>query len=208
MPTEVVTEIVLGPAGSVETLNLGGWGRDSLAPSAVVAAEEGADTGPNPIAPESKELYWGAGSFLVLLVLMRLVLFPRVKRGMEERYNGVRGDLEGADAVKASARADVAAYESALAQARAEASARVDAARQTLDAERQAALTATNGRIATMRAEADAELTAARQAVRGQIADAVGAVAARAAEIVTGKAPSPDVVRQSVASAMETGGVR
>ena len=33
--------------------------------------------GPSPIAPELKELAWGAGAFVVFAVLMRLVLFPR-----------------------------------------------------------------------------------------------------------------------------------
>ena len=205
MPTEVVTEIVVGHGGTVEVVNLVGLVRGAPSAGGHVAAEEGAaegDMGPNPIAPEGKELYWGAGSFLVLLVLMRLFLFPRVKRGMEERYQGVRNDLEGADAVKAAARADVAAYDKAVAEARAE------AARQTLDSERQSALAAANGRIAQMRAEADAKLASSREAVRGQIADAVGAVAARAAELATGKSPSPDVVRQSVAAAMEGAGSR
>ena len=51
-------------------------------------------TGPNPIATESKELIWGAGSFLVLLVIMRVFLFPRIKKGMDARYNGIREDFE------------------------------------------------------------------------------------------------------------------
>ncbi len=40
---------------------------------ATTAAET---TGPNPISPEGKELIWGAGSFLVFLVIMRVFLFP------------------------------------------------------------------------------------------------------------------------------------
>ena len=35
------------------------------------------DTGPSPIAPEVKELHWGAGAFIVLFVLMRLCSSPR-----------------------------------------------------------------------------------------------------------------------------------
>ena len=42
--------------------------------------------GPSPIAPELKELAWGAGAFVVFAVLMRLVLYPRMKKGMEARY--------------------------------------------------------------------------------------------------------------------------
>ena len=42
------------------------------------------DTGPNPIAAEPKELLWSAGAFLVLLVVMRYFLFPRLKKGMDQ----------------------------------------------------------------------------------------------------------------------------
>lgn len=213
MTTEVATEslvahVALGPSGAVGSIHLSGHGRAGVSPAAETGAGESEDTGPNPIAPEGKELVWGAGSFLVMLVLMRLFLFPRVKRGMDERYQRVRGDLEGADAVKAAARSDVAAYDKALAEVRAQAAARVDAARQTLDAERQSALAAANGRIAALRSDADAKLASARAAVRGQIAEAVAAVAARAAELAVGRAPSADVVRQSVAVAMESAGGR
>lgn len=163
---------------------------------------------PNPIAPEGKELYWGAGSFLVLLVLMRFVFFPKVKRGMEARYEGVRQDIEGADAVKSSARADVAAYDKALAEARNDAAKRVDAARATLDSERQKALAEVNARIATRRGEADQQASAAREAARGQIATAVGAVASKAAEIAIGRKPDAAVVDQAVKSVMESAGTR
>ena len=45
--------------------------------------EEELDEGPSPIAPEVKELLWGLGAFLVFLVLMRLCLVPKVKKGMD-----------------------------------------------------------------------------------------------------------------------------
>ena len=37
--------------------------------------------GPSPIAPELKEIAWGAGSFIVLALLMRFFLFPRLQAG-------------------------------------------------------------------------------------------------------------------------------
>ena len=85
-------------------------------PSSLQAAEAGTeDKGPSPIAPEVKELAWGAGAFIVLFVLMRLVLFPRVKNGMQARYGKIRDDHESADAMRAAARGEVADYEKALA---------------------------------------------------------------------------------------------
>lgn len=159
-------------------------------------------TGPNPIAPEGKELVWGAGSFLVFLVLMRLFLFPRLKRGMDARYSSVRGDLESADAVRDSAKGDVARYEAQLAEVRAEAAARVDAARQVLDTERSARIAEANARIAEKRSAADAVLQREREQVRGQVEAAVAQVVQRTAQLAVGKAPDAAVVERAVREVM------
>lgn len=174
-----------------------------------VRAEEGAKpegTAPNPIAPAMNELYWSAGAFFVLLVIMRYVLFPRLKSGMDARYEGIRSDIEGADRVKADAQSDVASYEKALASVRAEAAERIDAARKTVDAERTARLAEVNARVAAARTEADQKLASAREAARGQVEAAVAQVAARAAELATGRAPDAALVQNAVRAAMETGG--
>jgi F-type H+-transporting ATPase subunit b len=164
------------------------------------------DTGPNPIAAEPKELLWSAGAFLVLLVVMRYFLFPRLKKGMDERYASIRSNIEGADEVKSSARADVANYDAAVAAVRVEAAARVDAARQTLDSERTARLSEVNARIATARAEADAANNAARAAGQAQVASAVSTVVAQAAELASGSRPEQSVVDQVVKQVMESAG--
>ena len=163
---------------------------------------------PNPITPDTSELLWAAGSFFVLLVLMRYFLFPRLKKGMDQRYGAIRADLEGADKVKDDARSAVADYEKALADIRAEAAARVDAARRTVDSERATRLAEVNARIASKRAEADSATDAARAAARGEIASAVAQVASRAAELATGRVPDSAVVQSAVAAAMESAGSR
>jgi len=166
------------------------------------ATTEVEGTCPNPIAPEGKELLWGAGSFIVFLVIMRLFLFPRLKRGMDARYDGIRGDFEQADKTRESAQADVAKYEAALIEVRAEAAGRVDKARQTLDAERAAKIAEANTRIAAKRAAAESELEAARNAVRDQIAAAVAQVTERTTQLAVGKSPDASVVKNAVQHVM------
>ena len=162
-------------------------------------------TGPNPIAPEGKELIWGAGSFLVFLVIMRVFLFPKLKKGMDARYNGIREDFEQADATRTAAKTDVSKYEAALAEVRAEAAARVDKARQTLDQERGSKIAEANARIATKRAAAEAELEAARNAVRDQVAAAVASVTEHTTQLAVGKSPDASVVQKAVQQVMQTG---
>jgi F-type H+-transporting ATPase subunit b len=172
------------------------------APHSASAEAATEDTGPSPIAPELKEISWGAGSFVVLFVLMRLLIFPRLKKGMDARYGKIRGDHETAEATRAAAKAEVAEYEAALATVKAEARQRVDAARETLEAERTAAIADANQHIATRRAAAIAEYEAIRAAAEDQVAAAVADVAGRAAELATGRRPDDELVRNVVASLM------
>ena len=156
----------------------------------------------NPIAPEVKEIVWGFGAFVVLAVVLRYVLFPKVRAGMTARYESIRGDFEKADTLTASARAEVAEYDAQVASVRADAQGRVDAARATLEAERSEKLAVVNGRIAEKRAVATAEVDAAREAASSQIAAAVSDVAARAGELATGKTPTPEAVQAAVEATM------
>lgn len=179
----------------------------TLSGAPFVTAEEGEEAaGPesdlNPIAPELKEVAWGFGAFVLLALAMRLFLFRKVRDGMTSRYGRIEGDLEQAQALTASARADVAEYDAQVATVRAEAQTRVDAARATLEAERSEKLAAANARIADKRGAAAAEVDAAKQAAQGQVESAVADVSARLGELATGRRPSDDVVRGAVAQAM------
>lgn len=163
------------------------------------------DKGPSPIAPEVKELAWGAGAFILLFVLMRLVLFPRLKKGMDARYGKIRGDHEAADATRANAKEEVATYEAELATVKAEARQRVDAARQTLEAERTAALAEANARIAERRTEALAKADDERAAAAEHIGAAVADVSSRVSELATGRRPDANAVSQIVSTLMAGG---
>jgi F-type H+-transporting ATPase subunit b len=85
---------------------------------------------------------------------------------------------------------------------KAEAAARVDAARQTVEAERHERISALNAVLGEQRAAATAENEAAKAAVRDQIHSAVADVAARAGELATGRRPDATVVNQVVSEVM------
>jgi F-type H+-transporting ATPase subunit b len=208
MPTAIVTQ----SSGQIVHVRLvsSDTTETTVAPEAVaLAATSGtgaAETtavvaAPNPIAPTPKEIFWSAGSFFVLLIVMRYYLFPKLKKGMVARYDDIRSDIEGADSVKAAAQTDVAGYEKQLAAVRVEAAGRIDA-------ERNAQLAQVNARIASARADADAKTTAARAAAQGQVAEAVAQVATKAATMASGRTPDASVVQAAVAAAMESAGSR
>jgi F-type H+-transporting ATPase subunit b len=172
------------------------------------AHTEEVDEGPSPIAPELKELAWGAGAFIVLALVLRYVAFPKLRKGMTARYDSIRKGFEDADTLRADARGAVVQYEQALAGVKAEAAAVVDAARQRLESERQARLAEVNAGIAERRSAAAAQAEAARQAAAGQVNAAVGTVASRAVELATGKRPSDTAVTEAVNAVTAVGAGR
>ncbi|NQV96533.1 MAG: ATP synthase F0 subunit B [Acidimicrobiaceae bacterium] len=170
-----------------------------------VDSEEGAPvgSGPNPISPEIKELAWGAGSFIIFLIIMRLFLVPKIRKGMASRYESIQSDHQYASATRDGAREDVARYETAVAQIRSEASGRLETARQALDKERQDKVAQVNAQITQRRIAAEAEVAAERLAAQDQILSAVTLVTTRATQIAVGVAPDAAVISRSVQQAME-----
>lgn len=169
-----------------------------------VEGEYPCDEGPSPILPEVKELAWGGGSFIVLAIAM-YILFPKLKRGMDARYATIHDGFEQADTARAVARAEVAQYESSLATVKAEAAERVDAARQTLEAERSERLKQVNAEIAAQRDAANAETAAARDAVSGEIAAAVGDVTQATLAKALGRTPDATKIQAAVDATMAQG---
>jgi F-type H+-transporting ATPase subunit b len=161
---------------------------------------------PNPILPVGKEMAWAFGTFLALFLVMRYVLYPRLKRGMDARYQFIRGQLEKADAVRAAAEGEAAQYQAAVAEVRAQAASRIDAARQELESVRQQRLTEVNAEIGEQRAAAADAAEEARRAALGQVELAVGDVAASVAERALG-APVDRTVAEAAAAEVVRAGV-
>ena len=196
----MLTAVVTGSGDSLEVSFLGA----DFVEQAFVTAEEKEvpENDLNPIAPEAKEFLWGMGAFAVMAIVLRYVLYPKLKKGMDARAESIRADREAAEAVTASARADVAEYEAQVATLRSEAQQRVEAARATLEAERAERLAAANAEIADQRAAAMAEVDAARAAAQGDVEAAVIDVVNRAAELATGRSVDRSNVESTVRGVM------
>jgi F-type H+-transporting ATPase subunit b len=133
------------------------------------------------------------------------VFYPRIKKGMDARRNLIESQLEQAERTRADAEGEVAQYQAKLAEVRAEAARRIDAARQVLDQERQERLAEVNARIADKRAAATADVDAAKAAARGQIVDAAAEVAAAAAQRVLGRPVDAAAARAAAEDALTAG---
>jgi F-type H+-transporting ATPase subunit b len=162
---------------------------------------------PNPILPVGSEMAWGLGSFLVLVLLMRVWLFPKLKKGTDARYAMTQGNLEEAERVRAAGAEDVARYEAAMAEINAEAARRLELARQEVDADRTTKVNAANARIAERRATASAEIEAARREALAGTQPIVLEIGASAAERILGVPVDRAAAQPIVAEIVEAGSV-
>jgi F-type H+-transporting ATPase subunit b len=151
----------------------------------------------------TSQLFWLVIAFVALYVLMAKVALPRVGAIIESRQKRIADDLAGAASLKAESDAAIAAYEKALAEARARAQAIANETRDKQAAAAEATRKRLEGELNAKLAEAEKTIAATKQAamsnVRGIAADATKAIVER----LIGKAPSDSAVDAAVADALK-----
>ena len=152
------------------------------------------------------QVIWLAITFGVLYVLMTRVALPRIGHVLEERRYKIDQNLKMAESLKGDAEAAAAAYEGAMADARARAGdvlgdVREGAARDA--AERQEELGA---RLHADIQEAEAGIAEARDKAVAGIRDLAAEVAHSAAEKLAGETVDAGAVRSAVDAALKERG--
>jgi F-type H+-transporting ATPase subunit b len=135
------------------------------------------------------QLVWLAITFCLLYVLMAKIGLPRVGGVIEARRRRVDDDLARAAQLKAEAEAVMAAYQQALATARAEAQAAVKATTDRLAAEAAQRQRQLGETLAEQTAAAEREIAAAKQRALAEMHGMAVEVGRSIAEKVTGSAP-------------------
>lgn len=142
------------------------------------------------------QIIWLVITFSILYVLMKRVALPRIGSVIEARHARIAGDIEAADKLRRETQEAIAAYEQALAEARQNAhaigqkardaaKAEADADRRRIEADLQQRLDAADARIGEVKARALAEVdTIARDATEA-IVEALMGLRASEAEIAS-----------------------
>lgn len=129
------------------------------------------------------QLAWLAIVFLTLYVLMSRIALPRIASVLEGRRDRIAGDLDKAAQSKAQTDAAIAAYEKALAEARAKAHTISQATRDQLSAETEAKRGAIEAQLNDKIAKAEAAIKATKETalsnVRTVAVDVAGAIVSR-----------------------------
>jgi F-type H+-transporting ATPase subunit b len=145
------------------------------------------------------QLIWLAITFVVLYVLMAKLGLPRINRALEARRTRIEDDLEKARQMKAEAEAVIAAYERALAEARAEAQETLKETTERLNAQAAERLRHAAEALNAETAAAERRIGEARTAALGNIRS----VSVEVARAATAKLAGIDVDATSTAAAVD-----
>jgi F-type H+-transporting ATPase subunit b len=145
----------------------------------------------NPILPVWNEAFYTVIFFAILFVLVKYVLLPPVQRTMDDRAERIRSNREAADVARSQAGTVVSDFDDQLADARAEASVIIDAARAEAEAERQSIIGAVEAEISTRREASQAEIAAAKAQALAQLKPQVVTLAVNAASRVIDRPLDP-----------------
>ena len=129
----------------------------------------------------SNQVFWLVVALLAIYVVLSRIALPRIAGILAERRGTITNDIAAAEDLKSKAKAAEAAYEQALADARAEAHKIAADTREKIQADLDAALAKADAEIAAKTAESEAAIAE----IRAGAVEAVRAVAKdTAAEIV------------------------
>jgi len=144
------------------------------------------------------QLVWLTITFFVMFLIMWKVAVPKIADALETRQMRVEDNLKKAEDLKREAEATLAAYEKALADARAQAHDEIQKIQNDLQA-------AAEKEEAEQNAQLEAKLAASEKAIAAEVAKAMEnvrgvaiEVAVSAVERLTGDAPDMPTVEKAV----------
>jgi F-type H+-transporting ATPase subunit b len=133
-----------------------------------------AENGGLELLPDPSELVMGLVAFLLLMVILMKVAFPKLNAMLEERQAAIQGKLEEADSKLTEAEEAKRNFEANLDDARGEASRIIDEAKATAESLRADILAKAENEAAAMLERAHADVQAERQRVLQELRSQVG----------------------------------
>jgi len=146
------------------------------------------------------QLIWLTITFVALYYLLSRVALPRIGEVIEERSDRIQRDLDTASRLKGETDKALAAYEQALADARANANQIANDTRAKLNAEVEAERTRVETEINAKLADAETRINETRAKALASVNDIAGDVAGSVVEQLIGGKTTPDEIRQALAS--------
>jgi F-type H+-transporting ATPase subunit b len=146
------------------------------------------------------QLIWLVITFGILYLLMKWVALPKIGSVIEMRQGRIAGDLEAADKLRRETQEAIAAYEQALAEAKARAHGIAQEARNKLKDEVAAERAALERDLAAKSAEAEARILEAKVSALKDVNAVASETAAEIVRRLIGIAPAKPEVDLAVAA--------
>ncbi|MGB6347598.1 MAG: ATP F0F1 synthase subunit B [Methyloceanibacter sp.] len=147
------------------------------------------------------QLIWLAITFGILYLLMKQVALPKIGSVIEMRRDRIASDLETAEKFRRETQEAIAAYEQALAEAKAKAHAIAQEARDRLKDEVAAERSDLDRDLAAKSAEAEARIHAAKISALKEVNAVASDTAAEIVRRLIGVAPAAPEIASAVAAA-------
>jgi F-type H+-transporting ATPase subunit b len=147
------------------------------------------------------QLIWLVITFGVLYLLMKWVALPKIGSVIEMRQGRIAGDLEAADKLRRETQEAIAAYEQALAEAKARAHGIAQEARNRLKDEVAAERTELERDLSAKSAEAEAQIHQAKVSALKEVNAVASDTATEIVRRLIGIAPTKPEVSAAVAAA-------
>jgi len=147
------------------------------------------------------QLIWLVITFSILYVLMKRVALPRIGSVIAMRAQRITKDLESADKLRRETQEAIAAYEQALAEAKASAHTIAQDGRNRLKEEVAAERAALERELAAKTADAEARIQAAKMSALKEVNTVAVETASEIVRRLIGLAPSAPEVATAVAAA-------
>ena len=147
------------------------------------------------------QLIWLVITFGVLYLLMKWLALPKIGSVIEMRQGRIAGDLEAADKLRRKTQEAIAAYEQALAEAKARAHGIAQEARNRLKDEVAAERTTLERDLSAKSAEAEAQIHQAKVSALKEVNAVASDTAAEIVRRLIGIAPTKPEVSAAVAAA-------
>jgi F-type H+-transporting ATPase subunit b len=147
------------------------------------------------------QIIWLVITFSILYVLMKRVALPRIGSVIEARHARIAGDIEAADKLRRETQEAIAAYEQALAEAKARAHGIAQDASNKLKDEVAAERAALDRDLSARSVEAENRIHEAKTAALKDVNQVASETAAEIVRSLIGVAPSKPEVSAAVAAA-------
>jgi len=127
------------------------------------------------VTPAKPEIVWGGLAFLIVLGVLMKFAFPALKKGLKQREETIRDELEGASRAREEAEAEAAQYRAQIGDARGEANTILEDARADAERIRREMLERAESEAADVRQRAQEDIRLAQERamsdLRSQVTD-------------------------------------